>query len=148
MDVGTCPQSSNYLPGYYVTLCNDFLTLETSIFTHEMGHFLFNACDEYVTANPPPAGSYDDEPRCGHSVMAGYDKRQAFQFCTDIGHGRDSPQPTYSVVPTCSGTTYTEHGSWHALALKGLPPRSYTTSPDPVDLRYHDFNGQIPLAVY
>jgi hypothetical protein len=126
-----------------MSLCTDYTYGSEYILAHEAGHNLFSLCDEY--ADLGPAGT---ESRCPQSAMAGFGPVQRWQLCTDLGHGRDSPWPSWGVAPTCGGTTTVTTGAWRGLELLGIPPHPADSSPDGVDFRFHDFNDALAMEVY
>ena len=122
--------------GGFVGLCTDFPG-NTLIMAHEFGHAQWSLPDEYLEngANPPVSIS-----GCGHSVMAGYGPGpQPFQFCPSLSHSFDR----------LTGPAVTPTSAWSLISatadIVGPPPGA---SPDPVDLRNHDFNGYMTQSVY
>ena len=88
-----------------VTFADDNILGSNSwVFPHELGHYMFDQCDEYVDVDSSGTPFFSGcpyrvattptrpGPACGHSLMSqNYGQLRA--VCTDAGHGRDGPTP-------------------------------------------------------
>lgn len=133
---GSCPYYGyprSHFNQYSVILCADAIPNNTEIMAHELGHSHLLLGDEYTEAT--------QAARCGHSIMDDYFGRQAFQLCTNQGHGFDTQRQDYFT------REFPLPSVWQGQQV-GMIPHTQAGSPDPADLRFHDFNGQIPVTVY